>query len=186
MLKFSPSYLGIISESDNIFQIFFRGQFGVFWQFQIFFRGYSEYSDNSDFFSEVNSDSSKLFFEVIRSIRTIPNFFMEFQTDFRIICRKCMEIHQNPLFFHENIFFLIRKSLNTPNSIFRPNIRNLLLRVGATLSLYMCCLHPAAREIMKHHQLICLSSTRYIYSSPGIHWVTHDTAWQIYWINFMQ
>ena len=40
-----------------------------------------------------------------------------------------MEIHQNPLFFHENIFFLIRKSPNTPNSIFRANIRNLLLRV---------------------------------------------------------
>jgi hypothetical protein len=40
-----------------------------------------------------------------------------------------MEIHQNPLFFHENIFFLIRKSQNTLNSIFRPNIRNLLLRV---------------------------------------------------------
>ena len=39
-----------------------------------------------------------------------------------------MEIHQNPLFFHENIFFLIRKSLNTPNSIFRANIRNLLLQ----------------------------------------------------------
>jgi hypothetical protein len=39
-----------------------------------------------------------------------------------------MEIHQNPLFFHENIFFLIRKSLNTPHSIFRANIRNLLLR----------------------------------------------------------
>jgi hypothetical protein len=50
-----------------------------------------------------------------------------------------MEIHQNPLFFsrkyffsplffHENIFFLIRKSQNTPNSIFRANIRNLLLR----------------------------------------------------------
>ena len=39
-----------------------------------------------------------------------------------------MEIHQNPLFFHENIVFLIRKSPNTPNSIFRANIRNLLLR----------------------------------------------------------
>jgi hypothetical protein len=36
-----------------------------------------------------------------------------------------MEIYQNPLFFHKNIFFLIRKSLN---SIFRANIRNLLLR----------------------------------------------------------
>jgi hypothetical protein len=30
-----------------------------------------------------------------------------------------MEIYQNPLFFHENIFFLIRKSLNTPNFIFK-------------------------------------------------------------------
>ena len=27
---------------------------------------------------------------------------------------------------HENIIFLIRKSQNTPNSIFRANIRNLL------------------------------------------------------------
>ena len=46
-----------------------------------------------------------------------------------------MEIHQNPLFFHENIFFLIRKSPNTPNSIFRANIRNLLLRVDR----WFCC-----------------------------------------------
>ena len=72
----------------------------------------------------------------IRSIRTIPKFFPssfgvfgQFRTDFRIICGNNMEIYQNPLFFHENIFFLIRKSPNTPNSIFRANIRNLLLRV---------------------------------------------------------
>jgi hypothetical protein len=32
------------------------------------------------------------------------------------------------LFFHEIFFFLIRKSPNTPNSIFRANIQNLLLR----------------------------------------------------------
>jgi hypothetical protein len=56
-----------------------------------------------------------------------------------------MEIHQNPLFFHENIFFLIRKSLNTPNSIFRANIRNLLLRerclLAVELMLSMCLFH---------------------------------------------
>jgi hypothetical protein len=38
------------------------------------------------------------------------------------------------LFFHENIFFLIRKSQNTPNSIFRDNIRNLLLRAKVSES----------------------------------------------------
>ena len=48
-----------------------------------------------------------------------------------------MEIHQNPLFFHENIFFLIRKSPNTPNSIFRANIRNLLLRVAIKKQKYV-------------------------------------------------
>ena len=145
MRKFSPSQLGIISESDNIFRIrvvisdlnsefriFFRGQFGIY------FRGHSEYSDNSEFFSEVNSeysDNSNFFSELIRSIRTIPNYFLEFRTDFRIICGKNMEIHQNPLFSHENIVFLIRKSPNTPNSIFRANIRNLLLRAIS----YTCC-----------------------------------------------
>ena len=127
MRKFSPSQLGIISESDNIFRI------------RVVVSDLnSEYSDNSEFFSEVNSeysDNSEFFSELIRSIRTIPKFFPssfgvfgQFRTDFRIICGKNMEIHQNPLFFHENIFFLIRKSPNTPNSIFRANIRNLLLR----------------------------------------------------------
>ena len=107
--------------------------------FRIFFRGHSEYSDNSEFFPEVNSE---FFYEVIRSIRTIQNFFPssfgvfgQFRTDFRIICGNNMEIHQNPLFFHENIFFLIRKSPNTPNSIFRANIRNLLLRAEQQISL---------------------------------------------------
>ena len=133
MRKFSQSQLGIISESDNIFRIRV-----VVSDLNSEFRGHSEYSDNSEFFSEVNSeysDNSEFFSEVIRSIRTIPNFFPssfgvfgQFRTDFRIICRNNMEIHQNPLFFHENIFFLIRKSPNTPNSIFRANIRNLLLR----------------------------------------------------------
>ena len=124
MRKFSQSQLGIISESDNIFRI------------RVVVSDLN--SDNSEFFSEVNSeysDNSEFFSEVIRSIRTIPNFFPssfgvfgQFRTDFRIICGNNMEIHQNPLFFHENIFFLIRKSPNTPNSIFRANIRNLLLR----------------------------------------------------------
>ena len=90
MQKFSPSQLGITSESDNIFRIrvvvsdlnsefriffrgrfgvfgqfriFFRGQFGIFGQFRIFFQAHSEYSDNSEFFSKL-----------IRSIRTIPNY----------------------------------------------------------------------------------------------------------------
>ena len=117
MRKFSQSQLGIISESDNIFRIRVIVS-NLNSEFRIFFRGHSEYSDNSEFFSEV-----------IRSIRTIPNFFPssfgvfgQFRTDFRIICGNNMEIHQNPLVFHENIFFLIRKSLNTPNSI-----RNFLL-----------------------------------------------------------
>ena len=121
MRKFSQR---IISESDDIFRI------------------RVVVSDlNSEFriFSEVNSE---FFSEVIRSIRTIPNFFPssfgQFRTDFRIICGNKMEIYQNPLFFHENIFFLIRKSLNTLNSIFRANIRNLLLRVTS------CWLHSAA------------------------------------------
>ena len=91
--------------------------------------------------SDLNSEFRIFFLRSIRSIltilnfffkliRTIPNFFLEFRTDFRIICGKNMEIHQNPLFFHENNFFLIRKSPNTPNSIFRANIRNLLLQVN--------------------------------------------------------
>ena len=153
MRKFSQRQLGIISESDDIFRIRVVVS-DLNSEFRIFFRGHSEYSDNSEFFSEVNSeysDNSDFFFprsfgqfrfffpEVIQSIRTIPNFFLRsiwiirtipnFFLEFRIICGKYMEIYQNPLFFHENIFFLIRKSLNTPNSIFRPNIRNLLLRV---------------------------------------------------------
>ena len=130
MRKFSPSQLGIVSESDNIFRIRVVVS-DLNSEFQIFFRGYS---DNSDFFFFVvnleYSDNSEFFSELIRSIRTIPNFFLEFRTDFRIICGKNMEIHQNPLFFHKNIFFLIRKSPNTPNSIFRANIGNLLLRVN--------------------------------------------------------
>ena len=132
--------LGIISESDNIFRIRVVVS-DLNSEFRIFFRGHSEYSDNSEFFSEVNSeysDNSEFFSEVIRSIRTIPNFFPrsfgQFRTDFRIICGNNMEIHQNPLFFHENIFFLIRKSPNTPNSIFRANIRNLLLRAFSVLT----------------------------------------------------
>ena len=101
----------VVSDLNSEFRIFFRGRFGVFGQFPNFFP------------------------RSIRSIRTIPNSFPssfgvfgQFRTDFRIICGKNMEIPQNPLFFHENIVFLIRKSPNTPNSIFRANIRNLLLR----------------------------------------------------------
>ena len=136
MRKFSPSQLGIIFESDNIFRLKVVVS-DLNSEFRIFFQGHS---DNSKFFSEVNSeysDNSKYFSELIRSIRTIPNVFPssfgvfgQFRTDFRIICGKNMEIHQNPLFFHKNIFFLIRKSPNTPNSIFRANIGNLLLRVN--------------------------------------------------------
>ena len=67
MRKFSQSQLGIISESDNIFRIRVVVS-DLNSEFRIFFRGHSEYSDNS----EVNSE---FFSEVIRSIRTIPNFF---------------------------------------------------------------------------------------------------------------
>jgi hypothetical protein len=91
----------------------------------------SEYSDNSEFFSED-----------IQSIRTIPNFFPSSFGQFWIFFRAHSDNSEliselyaeiiwkfiKILFFHENIFFLIRKSPNTPNSIFRANIRNLLLR----------------------------------------------------------
>ena len=126
MRKFSPSQLGIISESDNIFRI------------RVVVSDLNlEYLDNSEFFSRVIRTMPNFFLRSIRSIRTILNFFLEFRTDFRIICRKNMEIHQNPLFFHENIFFLIRKSPNTPNSIFQANIRNLLLRGSRSIFSYI-------------------------------------------------
>ena len=104
MRKFSSSWLGIISESDNIFRIrvivsdlnsefriFFQGQFG---QFQIF-------SWNSELYAE----------KIWKFIKI--------------------------LFFHENIVFLIRKSPNTLNSIFRANIRNLLLRAPYPWYIYI-------------------------------------------------
>ena len=85
----------------------------------------------------------------IRSIRTILKIFSSsfgVFGQFRIFFRAHSEYSDNSeliselyaeniwkfikiLFFHENIFFLIRKSQNTPNSIFRTNIWNLLLRV---------------------------------------------------------
>jgi hypothetical protein len=83
-----------------------------------------------NFFPEVIRKIPNFFTRSIRNIQTIPNFFLEFRTDFRNICGKNMKIHQNLLFIHENIFFLIRKSQITPNSIFQANIRNLLLRVN--------------------------------------------------------
>ena len=67
-----------------------------------------------------------------------------------------MEIHQNPRFFDKNIFFLIRKS---PNSIFRANIRNLLLRAPThgtyistppnhgILTPYLCYIDPPIHGI---------------------------------------
>ena len=129
----------IFSElADNIFRIRvvvsdLNSEFRIFFPRSRTFQIFSEYSDNSKFFPR-SIRTIPNFSELIRSIRTIPNFFSssfgvfgQFRTDFRIICGKNMEIHQNPLFFHENIFFLIRKSQNTPNSIFRANIRNLLL-----------------------------------------------------------
>ena len=89
------------------------------WQFPTLIRSIL---DNSEIFFGVNSeypDNSEIFSGVIRSIRTIPNFFRgqfgvfgqfriffpEFRTDFRIICGKHMEIHQNPLFFSRKYFF---------------------------------------------------------------------------------
>jgi hypothetical protein len=90
-------------------------------EFQIFFRGYLEYSDNSEFFFEVNleySDNSEFFSELIRSIRTIPNFFLELRTDFRIICGKNMEIHQNPLFFK---YFLSHSEKSEYSELYFPS-----------------------------------------------------------------
>ena len=121
MRKFSQCQLGIISESDDIFRIRVVVS-DLNSEFRIFFRGHSEYSDNSEFFSEVNSeysDNSEFFFGVFGQFRIFFRVFGQFRTDFRIICGNNMEIH-------ENIIFLIRKSPNTPNSIFRANIRNLL------------------------------------------------------------
>ena len=94
----------------------------------------SEYWDNSEFFSRFNSqhpDNSEF---IPGSIRTIPNHDTDFRTYFRNKCGKNMEIHQNPWVFKKIFFFLIRKSLNTPNSIFRANIRNFLLRARDSIS----------------------------------------------------
>ena len=88
-----------------------------------------------NFFPEVMRKIPNFFTRSIRNIQTIPNFFLEFRTDFRNICGKNMKIHQNLLFIHENIFFLIRKSQITPNSIFQANIRNLLLRVSPPIKI---------------------------------------------------
>jgi hypothetical protein len=83
--------------SIRIIPNFFSRSFGVFGQFRIFFRAHS---DNSEFFFEL--------------IRTIPNFFPsslgQFRTDFRIICGKYMEIHQNPVFSRKYFFSHSEKS----------------------------------------------------------------------------
>jgi hypothetical protein len=86
LLKFSPSYLGIISESDNIFQICFRGQFGVFWQFQIFFRGHSVISElHSEKNSELHSEKiSKLYLEKISKLHLLRSFRTTFRQKFCI------------------------------------------------------------------------------------------------------
>ena len=112
------------------------------WQFPTLIRSIL---DNSEFFSGVYSeypDNSENFSGVIRSIRTIPNFFRgQFGVfgQFRIFSRNSeliSELYAENIwkfikilcFFHGNIFFLIQKSPNTPNYIFRANIWNLLLR----------------------------------------------------------
>ena len=98
MRKFSPSQLGIISESDNIFRIRVVVS-DLNSEFRIFFPEVN--SDNSEFFFG-HSEFSEFFSELIR---TIPNFFLEF----RIICGKNMEIHQNPVFFTKIFFFSFGK-----------------------------------------------------------------------------
>ena len=97
--NFFPRSIRIIPKKNS-------RSFGVFGQFRIFSEVNSEYSDNSE-----------NFFELIRSIRTIPNFFPsslgvfgQFRTDFRIICGKYMEIHQNPVFSRKYFFSHSEKS----------------------------------------------------------------------------
>ena len=75
--------------------------------------------------SDLNSEF-QIFFR--GQFRVFGQFRIFFPAHSELISELYAEIHQNPLFFHENIFFLIRKSPNTPNSIFRANIWNLLLR----------------------------------------------------------
>ena len=124
MRKFSPSQLGIISESDNIFRIRV-----------VVFDLNSKYLDNSEFFPGLNSqysDNSEFCFWVIRSIQTILNFFPGSIRNSKFISESYAEKiwkFIKILFFSRKYFFLIRKSLNTPNSIFRAIIRNFLLRV---------------------------------------------------------
>jgi hypothetical protein len=98
--------------SFGVFRIFFWGQFRVFGQFRIIFRGHS---DNFKFFSEVNSDNSEFF-------PGIPNWFPNYM-------RKIYGNSSKSSVFPRKYFFSHSKSQNTLNSIFRPNIRNLLLRV---------------------------------------------------------
>ena len=116
MQKFSPSQLGIISEFDNILRIRVVVS-DLNSEFQFFSEVNSEYSDNSEFF-----------FELIRSIRTIPNFFRAHSDNSELISELYAEKIWKFIKITKIFFFLIRKSLNTPNSIFRANIRNLLLR----------------------------------------------------------
>ena len=97
----------VVSDLNSEFRIFFPGHSD---NSEKNFEFNSEYSDNSKCFSEY-SDNSECFSELIRSIRTIPNFFPssfgvfgQFRTDFRIICGKNMEIHQNPVFSRKYFF----------------------------------------------------------------------------------
>ena len=103
--RYFPNKGGSFSEvirSIRIIPNFFPRSFGVFGQFRIFFRAHSEYSDNSELISE-------LYAEIIWKF-------------IKILC-----------FFTKIFFFSFgKKSPNTPNSIFRANIRNLLLRVDAS------------------------------------------------------
>ena len=97
----------VVSDLNSEFRIFFRGRFGVFGQFRIFFRGQFGVFGQFRIFIRAHSENSEL----------ISELYAEKIWKFIKI-----------LFFHENIVFLIRKSPNTPNSIFRANIRNLLLQ----------------------------------------------------------
>jgi hypothetical protein len=69
-------------------------------EFRIKVGNYHPYSENG------HSEYSEFFSELIR---TIPNFFLEF----RIICGKNMEIHQNPLVFLTKIFFFLFGKVQT-------------------------------------------------------------------------
>ena len=132
MRKFSPSQLGIISESDNIFRI------------------RVVVSDlNSEYFSEVNSDNSEFFFGHSEFFFRAHSDNSEFFPGIPNYMWKKYGNSSKSCFFHKNIFF----------SIFRANIRNLLLRapthgtyistppIHGILTPYLCYIDPPIHGI---------------------------------------